>query len=144
MKEQSSLAKRMALLLGVTAAGLVSLLGSGGGEVARPFNASCTSGSFRLRAVETQLTGPAGMATSEAPKRWQERGIWELMKAADPRLREELMTAWAERDAALAKIRRANGVLDDLSLRLPGLRGILRNVKSALAGPEDRNERCPS
>jgi len=68
MKEQSSLAKRMALLLGVTAAGLVSLLGSGGGEVARPFNASCTSGSFRLRAVETQLTGPAGMATSEAPK----------------------------------------------------------------------------
>jgi hypothetical protein len=68
MKEQSSLAKRMALLLGVTAAGLVSLLGSGGGELARPFNASCTSGSFRLRAVETQLTGPAGMATSEAPK----------------------------------------------------------------------------
>jgi len=90
------------------------------------------------------LSSDEVQATSEAPKRWQERGIWELMKAADPRLREELMTAWAERDAALAKIRRANGVLDDLSLRLPGLRGILRNVKSALAGPEDRNERCPS
>jgi len=60
----------------------------------------------------------------------------------DPKCQQaEVDRLRAERDAALAKIRRANGVLDDLSLSLPALRA---RIRAALAGPEDRNERCPS
>jgi len=103
------------------------------------------------------LSSDEVQATSEAPKRWQERGIWELMKAADPRLREELMTAWAERDAALAKIQRIEEAVQILaapgsSILPPDHQPcekamttlVVLALTAILAGPEDRNERCPS